>query len=169
MAKTSLAVQADQITDLLGDFIRLKHHLKTVLPEDLARLKERLGELHPEGGPKRATDYDLFYRVGVILSRQSEPMTMTELSEALDAPLSTATRIMDWLVESGYVERLPDPDDRRIVRVALTDTGHELYQTISGFLRQRIEQILRRFTADERQALVSLLRRALEALEEPEK
>jgi DNA-binding MarR family transcriptional regulator len=181
MTESSLALQTDRLApivsangnvsglaDILRDFIRLKPRLKTLLPEGLMRVKERLGLLHPEDGPRRAADYDLFYRVGIALSRPSAPLTMGELSEALVVPLSTATRMVDWLVESGYAERLPDPEDRRIVRVTLTETGQELYQTINGFLRQRVEQILQRFTAEERENLVLLLRKVVEALEELE-
>lgn len=166
MTEPSLTLQTDQIADIVGDLIRLKPRLKAVLPEDLARLKKRLGELHPEGGPRRAADYDLFYRVGVVLSRQREPLTMGELGEALTVPLSTATRMVDWLVESGYAERLPDLEDRRIVRVALTETGRALYQTINAFIRQRIEQILRQFTDEEREELVVLLRKLVKVVEE---
>lgn len=166
MTELSLTLHTDQIVDILRDFIRLKPRLKAVLPEDLARLKERLGELHPEGGPRRSADYDLFYRVGVVLSRHREPLTMGELSEALAVPLSTATRMVDWLVKSGYAERLPDPEDRRVVRVGLTETGQELYQTINGFMRQRVEQVLRRFSAEERENLVLLLRKIVKTLEE---
>jgi DNA-binding MarR family transcriptional regulator len=166
MAKTSFDQQVDEVVEILREVIQLKPRLKAMLPEDLARLKERLGELQPEGGPRRAADYDLFYRIGAVLSRQREPLSMGELSEALAVPLSTATRMVDWLVESGYARRLPDPDDRRIVRVALTVTGRELYQTISEFIRLRVEQILRRFTAEERKELTLLLRKLVVALEE---
>jgi len=166
MTDFSMMPQTDQIMDIVRDFIRLKPYLRTVLPEDLARLKERLGELHPEGGGRHAADYDLFYRLGVVLARQGEPQSMGELSEALGVPLSTATRMVDWLVESGYARRLPDLEDRRIVRVALTDGGRQLYQTINEFMKQRIAQILQGFSPSERKELVSLLRKVVEGLEE---
>lgn len=156
----------DQMCELLGELISLKSRLEAVLPEDLARLKERLRKLHPDGGPKRAADYDLFYRIGVILSRQREPLTMSQLSAALDVPMSTATRMVDWLVENNYVERLSDPEDRRVVRVALTDTGEELYQTINEFIKQRAGQVLSRFSPEEQEELVLLLRRLVQALAE---
>lgn len=165
MTGSSLIVQTDQIANVLRGLIRLKSGFVAMLPKDLARLKERLDELHPEGGHKRAIDYDLFYRIGLVLSHQREPLTMRELSEALAVPPSTATRMVDWLVDSGYAERLPDPEDRRVVRVILTKVGRELYRTIDGFIRHRIEQALCQFTPEERGELVSLLRRLMTALE----
>jgi len=169
MLEPILASHTEAISEFVRRLIQVKPRLKLMLPEDLTRLKERLGELHPEGGAKRAADYDLFYRVGIVLARSKEPMTMSELSEALAVPLSTATRMVDWLVKSDYVERLPDPDDRRIVRVRLTETGRKLYTAINDFLRQRVEQILSRFTVQERESLVALLRKVADTLEELEK
>lgn len=168
MADTSLILQADQIVDIVRGFIRLKPRLSVVLPEDLAKLKQRLRELQPEGGPKRTADHDLFYHICTVLSQQREPLTMGELSESLAVPTTTATRMVDWLVEGGYVERLPDLADRRVVRVALTRTGRELYQTINRFVRQRVEQLLQHFTSEEREQLILLLRKTISALEKME-
>ncbi|MBI4494985.1 MAG: MarR family transcriptional regulator [Chloroflexi bacterium] len=165
MTEPTLVRQTMQLAAVWDDLVRLKPRLKAVLPEDLARLKDRLGAIQPEGGARRAADYDLFYRIGVVLARQQEPLTMGQLSEALAVPLSTATRMVDWLVESSYVERLADPEDRRIVRVALTEAGRELYQAIHAFMQQRLEQLLRQFTAEEREQLIVLLRKLIGILD----
>ncbi len=156
---TLLNTQIDEIVKLVGDLMRQRRSLPTVLPEDLAQLRERLADSHFESGSKRSGDYNLLYRTGVVLTEHDEPLTMGELSRLLDVPLSTATRIVDWLVEGGFVERLPDLDDRRIVRVGLTSQGRQLYQTLYGFLRERIEQVLSRFDAGERDQMVALLRK----------
>jgi len=57
-------------------------------------------------------------------------------------PFSTATRMVDWFVDNGYAQRLPDPEDRRVVRVALTDSGRELYQTIERYMVQHFRLML---------------------------
>jgi DNA-binding MarR family transcriptional regulator len=165
MAELSLALHTDHITEIIRQFIRLKPRLKTVLPEDLVRMRARLEELRPEGKAKNGSDYALLYSVGIVLSRQRDPLTMGELSKALDVPLSTATRVVDWFVRTGYVGRLPDPGDRRIVRVALTKTGREFIKTREKFVRQHVEHILRRFTAEERESMIVLLRKLVEILE----
>jgi DNA-binding MarR family transcriptional regulator len=160
----SLSSHIDQATEIVRDLICLRPHLKVRLPEDLARAKARLAKLRPEGKTKSGVDHDLLFQVGVILARQQEPLTMGEFGKALDVPLSTATRIVDWWVKSGYVERSRDPKDRRIVRVALTKAGRELVKTGNKLIRQRVELILRRFTAEERQTLVVLLHKLVESL-----
>ena len=74
--------------------------------------------------------------------------------------------MVDWLVESGYAVRLDDPEDRRIVLVSLTEAGRELYRAIDDYIRQQVERVLRQFTAEEREELVRLLRKAVKVLEE---
>lgn len=167
------AAYIDRIIEIIQDLIRLRPGLKTMLPENLARFKQHLAELHPEGSYRRIASYDLHYRdvflrIGIVLSQHRDPMTMSELSEALAVPLSTATRLVDWLVESGYAERLPDPQDRRIVRVALTAAGRELYETINRHIRRHVEELLQRFTPEERDCLVVLLRKVVEFLQDQE-
>lgn len=154
------------LTDILRRLLYLKRRLKVVLPEDLANMKAQLDESHPEGQTSNAADYNLLYNIGVILAHQQEAMTMGELGRALDVPLSTATRIVDWLVKSGYAERQPDPNDRRVVRVALTGTGQAMYQASNAFMRRRLEKWLRRLTVEECENLLVLLRKLVQALEE---
>jgi DNA-binding MarR family transcriptional regulator len=166
MTKTTLAQHLDQLTDLVQRLICLRSRFKVEPPADLVRMRARMAELHREG--KTRTDHRLLYPIGITLLRQPSPMTMGELSKTLDVPLSTATRIVSWLVKSGYVERLPDPQDRRIVRVALTEAGREMVSIGDEFIRQNIEQVLRRFTAEERESLVVLMSKLAKTLEEEE-
>ena len=86
---------------------------------------------------------------------------MGELSRALEVPLSTATRLIDGLVESGYAERVPDPEDRRVVRVKLTPEGQELFHLLYSYIKEQIDLILIRFSDSERKQLISLLRKAV--------
>lgn len=166
MVEPSLTGQTDRIMELLRDFVRFEHCLEPVLPADLARFKQRLDEHNLGSRPGGVLRYGLVHRICIVLSYQKEHPTMGELGEALDVPLSTATRLVDWLVEEGYVERLPDPRDRRVVRVTLTKTGREFRQTIDEFIRQHVQEILTRFTASERDDLIRLLGKLMKVLEE---
>ena len=159
-------VRTDEILDFLLELIRYRRRIMAALPTELARQRERLDKLYPADGPKRLADKDLFYRVGMILSRRNASLTMGELSRALEVPLSTATRIVDGLVDGGLAERVADPDDRRVVRVTLSHEGRDLYQAIGEHLRQCIDQLLGRFTLEERDQLMALLRKAMDGLNE---
>src|SRR5512137_2522502 len=162
MTNPSLAAHIDQAAAIVRDLVRLKPRLKLALPPDLARAKARFDALHS------ASHHNTLLQVGVVLSSQPEPLSMGELSKALDVPLSTATRIADWWVKNGYAERSPDPKDRRVVRVALTRSGRDLIKAGNKLICQRVEQALRRFTPQERETLVALMRKLVTSLENKE-
>lgn len=151
---------ADQVLDLFLDIFYLQPGLAMV-PGDVVRLREMLESIYPEGLRRRTDSYSLLFRIGHVLSRQQEHLTMGQLSTALDIPLSTATRLVDWLEEGGFAERQADPHDGRVTRVALTGAGAELSRAITGFLAERTAQILREFTPEEVQILTLLLSKYL--------
>lgn len=168
--------EVEMFAAVIRDFVRLRAALTMNparvprLPEDLAAAKKRLDQLHArtKDHSRRLADYNLFYRIGVELSLRREPISMGELSRALAVPVSTATRMVDWQVANGYVERLSDPNDRRVVRLALTQAGRDLYHSIERFLRGRIERVLRKFAPDDRKNLVRLMQQLVEVLMEVE-
>ena len=170
MPDSSYDIQMDQINAFLLDLLRFRRRTMAMMPEEILQVKERLDKMYLQDALIRnMPDHDVFFRIGVvILSRHKDPISMGNLSKELDVPLSTATRIVDGLVDNGLAERVPDADDRRIVRVTLTARGRELHQMMNAFLRQRIEQILQHFTAEEREQLVFLLQKVAAAFAESE-
>ncbi len=152
----------DNYTELALRMLRLKRRLKLILPEHKARLRQQLDDISPRGGPGSPRDYA---SVLVIVARRATPLTMGELSAELGVPLSTATRIVDWLVQYDYIQREPDPEDRRIIRVSMTEAGQRQYQTISTHIRQKIGQLLVDFSPEEQIQFVQLIHKLLDALE----
>lgn len=156
--KPTLALQTAEVMEIFQHMLALRHRFKAVPPESMATMKAYLEEERLKG--KAGTmNFNLFFNVGLILTSESAPVTMGEFSRMLDVPLSTATRIADWMVEHGYVQRVHDRGDRRVVRLGLTASGQELYQTINQFIRSRVEVILRELTSAERESLIALMRR----------
>jgi DNA-binding MarR family transcriptional regulator len=71
----------------------------------------------------------------------------------------TLTSVVDTLVREGYVERRSDPEDRRVVRLYVTDEGRRLcedYLTLAGphwrtafdFVSPDDEPVIRKFFVD---------------------
>ncbi len=168
MTEPIVPQQIEETVQIVRRLVCLRPRFKVVLPENLAQAKTNLDKLRSDGKTKSPVDHHLLYGVVAVFSRQRNPLTMGELSKALDVPLSTATRIVDWLVRSGYAERLADPEDRRVVRVALTKSGRDLIKAGDKFIRQRVEQILWVFTAQERETLISLLDKLVKTMEDQE-
>jgi len=154
---------ADQFIGLAQRFIHLRP--KFVVPEHIARFKKQMDGIRNTGAGD-PEDRFFFIRIFIILAHSKSPPTMGELSADLGIPLSSATRIIDWLVRAGFIERINDPDDRRVVRVQMTNSAQQFYQTAMDYNKRRISHLIRRFSPQERDELLRLMNKLLTVLEE---
>ncbi len=153
------------ISDILLRLFYLRHRLRGKLPEQLLNVKANIQEHNLREKIEQVNDRDVFFTIGCIFSRRSEPIPMGELSRILGVPFSTATRTVDWLVDNNYIQRLADPDDRRVVCVELTGAGKELYEVINNLLLETTEQFLSNFSPEERKDFSRLLGKLVDNLE----
>ena len=94
------------------------------------------------------------------------PRTNRELAELAGISAPTATRIVDGLLERGWVSRVADPTDRRAVVISLTDTGRAaLAKKQREYLASR-RQIADALDPHEQQVAAGLLRRLAAIIEE---
>lgn len=78
------------------------------------------------------------------LSRQEhEGMTQSDLAHLLELGKVTVGGLIDRLEASGHVERCPDPIDRRVKRILITDKGYEVIDLLSAVARDLNEDILK--------------------------
>ncbi len=154
-----------QITTVVHGFVQVWNKFEAALDKELAQIGENLEGMHPQRVGQSDTNYELFYRASSSIYPKGS-MTMGELSDALSVPLSTATRIADWLVENGYIQRLDDAEDRRVVRIALTDGGRGLFEAIDRYIRQRLHKILSCLTDEEMETFLSLVGKVVVGLKE---
>ena len=151
---------SDQIFILVQRFIHMRP--KLVVPEHIVRFKQQMQNLKL-GGANNHEDRAFIFRMFIILERSTTPPTMGELSVELGLPLSTATRIVDGLVNANFLERIHDAHDRRVVRVQMSKNGREMYQTAMDFNKQRICHILSRFTPEEQTQLLRLMNKLFDS------
>ena len=84
--------------------------------------------------------------------------TMGELAEALSIALSTVTQLVERIEKRGLVRREhSDPDDRRVVRLALTDEGRRLLGERRRLRRERLAAALGQLGASQQDALMDAL------------
>ena len=67
-------------------------------------------------------------------------LKQVELAERLDVEPITAGRIIDRLEESGLVSRQPDPVDRRVWRLTLTERAKPIFDRLGALAEEMAGQ-----------------------------
>jgi DNA-binding MarR family transcriptional regulator len=89
--------------------------------------------------------------------RDSGSRRITELAESEAIAQPTVTTLVGRLERDGLVQRAPDPDDARAVRVHLTDAGRVRLAEMRAARALLLDARLGRLTTDERALLISAL------------
>jgi len=113
-----------------------------------------------------AKGLDLKFTQFLILKRLAAlgPMSATELARAVELDGGAMTRQLDQLERKGCLRRCPHEQDRRALRIELTDEGHALWQQLTGCNEHVLAAAQASLTADERHQLHDYLERVLRAL-----
>jgi len=108
------------------------------------------------------------YRSLVVLASRG-PQSVAALAEAVAVTPPTASRLCDRLVRKGLIHRREDDRDRRLVSLALTETGRRLVDEVTGRRRAEIARLLEAVPLDAQRSLVAALQQlATAAGEVPE-
>jgi DNA-binding MarR family transcriptional regulator len=152
---------AEQFMELLKRFVNLRP--KLVLSEHASQFKKKMEGVRSKF--ESPEDRSFLFRILILLAQSDEPLTMSALSTELNVPMSSATRLVDWLVTSDFVERINDLNDRRVVRVGMSKSGRELYEQGMNHNKQRITRLLKDFSNEEQSQLLKLMNKLFDSLE----
>ena len=98
------------------------------------------------------------YVVLLALDRSSM-RTQAALAAAIGADKTRIIRTLDDLQDDGYIERRPDPDDRRVRLLAITEAGRRVKDAVQKEIQRGEERWLGELTADERRMFLGVLQR----------
>ncbi|MET0898747.1 MAG: MarR family transcriptional regulator [Mycobacterium sp.] len=85
--------------------------------------------------------------------------TQAALAQAINADKTRIISTLDALQNDGYIERYPDPDDRRVRLLAITDAGRAVKEAAQAEIQRGEERWLGELSADERRVFFRALRR----------
>ena len=103
----------------------------------------------------------LFALLNVIGAR--EGAIQQELGSTLGIDRTTMVALIDQLEGEGLAKRRPSATDRRAREIAITSKGRRHLERARGLLREVEDEVLAGLTAKQREDLIALLRRALDA------
>jgi len=84
---------------------------------------------------------NLTQRKTLLLLGSHSPVTQSEILSYTDRDKGALSKVIQSLVEEGYVQRLPSSKDRRKVLLTLTDRGKEISLTLTKNLFDHFMQI----------------------------
>ncbi len=100
------------------------------------------------------------------LAVAGEPLCVGVLADSAGVSAPSATRMLDGLVKRGIVERLRGTEDRRLVRIALTDHGAALVNEKRARIFEARTTIFDALSAGERKSAARLLQSLAAAIDE---
>lgn len=135
--------------------------------EDLYEALNQLVRVYQFRDRDRICCYDVSvtqcYAVETLVKRGA--LRLQVLAEEMFLDKSTASRVIDTLERKGYVSRVEDNEDRRAVRIQVTEAGRELYAKIRADLIAEERAMIENLSAEARQGALSLLRQITRATE----
>jgi DNA-binding MarR family transcriptional regulator len=103
-----------------------------------------------------------FRLLGILASKNQNLSELAENQAVTSATMSNSVAI---LVERGWVERIPDAHDRRMVQIGITPAGRHILNAVHQQLHQRVADMLLSVPENDLEALqngMQVLTRMLE-------
>jgi DNA-binding MarR family transcriptional regulator len=167
--KTNKLVAADGVDEILRQWARERPDLDTspmAIVGRISRIERKIDPLLASVFRKFGLERWSFDVLATLL-RSGSPyeLTPTQLFSSLMLTSGAITHRSDELVKAGLVQRKRDPNDRRGVRVKLTDLGlAKINEAVTAHVENE-RRLLQHLSKQERSLLISLLRRFLLGLE----
>lgn len=83
--------------------------------------------------------------------------TMSDTAKDLKVTSGTLTTAIDNLIKKGYVERRRSVEDRRVVKIKLTDKGMEAFKAHEDFHKDLVISALQQLDSTEEELLIKVL------------
>jgi len=92
--------------------------------------------------------YSPMIAVMKVVKKQG-PISMSAIAQALYYSKQNLTSLVDNLVKKGYVERMLDPSDRRVLNIALTESGRAFMAERKKMIKNRLVEDLSHLSEEE--------------------
>lgn len=123
-------------------------------------------------GIARRIETDLHGALGLSLSQFMVLMTVenkTECSQAEIAQMrglteAAVSRMVDTVMEKGWMTKVENPDNRRKHTLKLTSSGEEMFMKAAAIVKVNLEQIFAGLSEDERVTFDRIMDKILQAV-----
>ncbi|MEV5934985.1 MarR family transcriptional regulator [Streptomyces sp. NPDC052079] len=139
-----------------------------LLAEQLLRLTRRVHRIQKRHLERRGLGITPAQsRLLRTLAHYGSPPRMADLAERLEVVPRAVTTLVDGLEANGKVRRVPDPANRRVIRIELTDDGRAALRELRAARRTAAEEILAPLGNEQRETLGELLNALIDGTVSP--
>lgn len=135
--------------------------------QELARM---FGQLARSGSKSRSfkglrqSEFYLLTTVSYYAGPESSGVKISEISKSLQMTPAGATHLVDAVEQGGFLERLSDPDDRRIVLVRTTGKGEEQIKATEQHFFEVFQGLAAHLGEQDTKEMIRLLKSSLSFL-----
>lgn len=90
--------------------------------------------------------------------------TVGDFAKFMQLSKSSATQLVERLVKADLVERLPDKDDRRIIRITLTPSGEKEYEVLHEQMLKKMKVFTSKIPAKDLREIIRITTNLIETL-----
>jgi len=108
------------------------------------------------------SEYELLVMLVMNFDGDKKALTVTEISSLLQITPAGVTHLINPLEETGTIERLQDPNDRRIVRIGLTDKGVQVAEALILEVQEQLIGLINYLGEADSRTLIRLMSQAID-------
>jgi len=131
------------------------------ISRDLIRVFRQLGRINWTGRPQAdamtQAEKMMLFAIGRCMTSGSPGLKPSELSAFLRVSSPTVTQMVNVLEARGLVERSADANDRRVVRIRLTEMGRKAVDAVEEDMLEGTNGLIDRLGEDRARLLIELL------------
>jgi DNA-binding MarR family transcriptional regulator len=107
------------------------------------------------------SEYELLAILRMNLDDEKPAISVSEISNLLQITPAGVTHLINPLEEKGFVQRLADRSDRRIVRIGLTAKGTETADAMLAIIQEQLAGLINHLGEEDGETFMRLMSRAI--------
>ncbi|MEN8242306.1 MAG: MarR family transcriptional regulator [Chloroflexota bacterium] len=127
------------------------------LMKQFPKIKLQLASSH---GLTRS-EAELLFILTINLDEKHVALSVSDLSRLLQITPAGVTHLLNPLEEAGCIERLRDPNDRRVVLIGLTDHGREIAEKLIAEFQEKMIGLMDYLGDEDSKNLIRLMSRTI--------
>lgn len=134
---------------------------------EFENLLQLLAKSFHTSGPSHLGELDITFQQFMVMRfiYQKDCPKMTDLADDLKVTMGNVTTMIDRLIKQNYLIRKDDPEDRRIVRVCLTNKGKDLIKKAAEVRKKHMEIVLNKLSKEDRNSLFRIMEKLAQAIQ----